>query len=133
MRTCQNNPKILFSNYQIKPNRDASWKEPEQGPDPDQEIDEALTKFRLQTGMSAGSPILSFMRLAMKASAPNSRPGRNPRAPEPPRAGQLPQEQPDPVSYKPIEPASSAWVLVMIAAALIGLYFSYLARTGALN
>ena len=109
----------------------ACWKEPKQ--DPDQEIERALTKFQLQTGMSAGSPILSFMRLAMKASAQNARPRQDrPGQPLPPSAALSP-EQPSPVSYKTIKPASSAWVLVVIAAALIGLCFSCLARTGSLN
>lgn len=98
---------------------------------PDQQIDEALRKFQLQTGLGAGSPILPFIRLAMKASAPAARPLRDPRGQVPPEADRPPA--PPAESYKPIEPASSAWVLVMIAAALIGLLFSYLARTGALS
>jgi hypothetical protein len=106
--------------------------QPAKGPDPDQEIDEALRKFQLQTGLGAGSPILPFIRLAMKASAPAPRPNRDQRGPVLPPPGIRPS-QPDMESYKPIEPSSSAWVLVMIAAALAGLLFAWLARTGALN
>jgi len=105
----------------------------EQGPDPEREIDAALQKFQLQTGLSAGSPILSFVRLAMKASAPagQPRPNRRPTAP-PPAEGWA--ERPAAESYKPITPTSSSWVLlIMVAAALLGLLFAWLARTGALN
>ena len=113
-------------------NRRGKDEKQEQGPAPEREMDEALQKFQLQTGLGAGSPILSFMRLAMKASAPvvRTRPNRRPAAP-PPAEGWA--ERPADESYEPITPSSSSWVLVMIAAALIGLLFSWLARTGALN
>lgn len=119
----------------MKDNRHPAGKEPEkQDLDPEQEIDEALSKFQLQTGLSAGSPILSFIRLAMKASAPPARPPRqNRRGLVLPPSGNRPPDLPGTEAYKPIEPTSSSWVLVMIAAALLGLLFSYLARTGALN
>ncbi len=104
----------------------------EKGPGPEREIDEALKKFQLQTGLDAGSPILSFMRLALKASAPAGQPRRNHRSPAPPPAEGW-AERPPAGSYKPITPSSSAWVLVMLTAALLGLLFSWLARTGALN
>lgn len=102
------------------------------GLDPERQLDETLRKFQLQTGLDAGSPILSFMRLALKASAPAGQPRRNRRPPAPPPAEGW-AERPPAGSYKPITPSSSAWVLVMLAAALLGLLFSWLARTGALN
>jgi hypothetical protein len=98
----------------------------------ERQLEETLRKFQLQTGLDAGSPILSFMRLALKASAPAGQPRRDRRPPAPPRADSLPVRQAG-ESYKPITPSSSAWVLVMVAAALLGLLFSWLARTGALN
>ena len=102
------------------------------GPDPERQLEETLKKFQLQTGLDAGSPILSFVRLALKASAPAGQARQNRRAAAPPPAESWADRPPD-ETYKPITPSSSAWVLVVIAAALLGLLFSWLARTGALN
>lgn len=117
----------------MQDNKEPDKKDQEnQGSDPDREVDEALRKFQLQTGLGDGSGILSFMRLALKASAPAGQPGRS-RRPAAPRPSYRQPERPAPEHYEPITPTSSSWVLVMIAAALIGVLISWLARTGALN
>jgi hypothetical protein len=104
-----------------------SSKESQKAPGPERDIDEALRKFQLQTGINAGSPLISFMRLAMKASTPASDPRRNPRGQATTPASPQQPEQP-PVSYKPIEPVSNTWVLIMTATAILGGLLYYLAR-----
>ncbi len=99
----------------------------------DRNIDETLNRFRLQTGLDAASPILSFMRLALKASAPVPRPDRQRSGPVPPQPDLRSPMQQDTIPNEPIEPSSYAWLIVMLAAALIGLLFSWLAKTGTLN